>query len=235
MGIIALHRERESGLAPGATHGRGNAVKEIAGRTTLEISLRVTRARRTWADARYRPRHAEPSRTSGSARRPKLEWHQIAIYAVIRASKLRCLRAGHRWAPPSQSLYLLASISLEMAAEAVRCDLPGDRCVRCDHRWMPSGFDRDLPAGPADVERAAAAIRALLDQREQGKTICPSDAARSLGGEDFRDYMTLVREASWALVSRGELEVLQHGKRVDLDAAHGPVRLRFAQDASQVQ
>ncbi len=43
-------------------------------------------------------------------------------------------------------------------------------------------------------EHAEAAILDLLAQRDPGKTICPSDAARALGGdESFRPLMPLVR------------------------------------------
>ncbi|MEA2192272.1 MAG: hypothetical protein QOI73_2393 [Solirubrobacteraceae bacterium] len=80
-----------------------------------------------------------------------------------------------------------------------------------------------------DVDRAAAerAILALLAQREAGKTICPSDAARALGGDDgFRPLMALVRAAARALVAEGRIEVTQRGRRVDLDEARGAIRLR---------
>jgi hypothetical protein len=49
---------------------------------------------------------------------------------------------------------------------------------------------------------AEAAILDLLARREPGKTICPSDAARALGGDDgFRPLMPLVRDAARALVA----------------------------------
>jgi len=75
-----------------------------------------------------------------------------------------------------------------------------------------------------DAERA---IAGLLARRDPGKTICPSDAARDLGGDDgFRPLMDLVRAAARAMVARGELEVTQGGQVVDLDEARGPIRLR---------
>jgi hypothetical protein len=75
---------------------------------------------------------------------------------------------------------------------------------------------------------AGRTILALLARRDPGKTICPSDAARALGGDDgFRPLMPLVREAAAQLVARGELEVTQSGEVVDLAAARGPIRLRL--------
>ncbi len=80
-------------------------------------------------------------------------------------------------------------------------------------------------------DRAAAerAILELLAQREPGKTICPSEAARALGGDDgFRELMPLVRDAAAALVADGRIEVTQGGSRVDIAEARGPIRLRAA-------
>ena len=74
---------------------------------------------------------------------------------------------------------------------------------------------------------ARQAILGLLDQRAPGTTICPSEAARALGGDDaFRDYMPVVRAAAAALVAAGEIDVTQGGEIVDLATARGPIRLR---------
>lgn len=78
-----------------------------------------------------------------------------------------------------------------------------------------------------DKTQARDKILELLEQRDPGKTICPSDAARALGGDDgFRPLMDVVRAAAGDLVSDGRIEVTQHGEPVDLDRAKGPVRLR---------
>jgi hypothetical protein len=76
-------------------------------------------------------------------------------------------------------------------------------------------------------EAAERAILDLLGRRDAGKTICPSEAARALGGDDaFRPLMGLVREAAGALADRGSIEVVQNGRPVSLDTARGPIRLR---------
>ena len=79
-------------------------------------------------------------------------------------------------------------------------------------------------------ERRSEAERAILDllaRRDPGKTICPSDAARAMGGEDaFRPLMPVVRDAARALVAEGRIEVTQKGEPVDLDSARGAIRLR---------
>jgi hypothetical protein len=69
-------------------------------------------------------------------------------------------------------------------------------------------------------------IHGLLDQRGEGKTICPSEVARALGDENWRDLMDPVREAAFALADSGQLEVTQHGKAIDGRTAKGPIRLR---------
>lgn len=80
--------------------------------------------------------------------------------------------------------------------------------------------------GPDDARRT---ILDLLAARDPGKTICPSEAARALGGDDgFRPLMPLVRDAARDLVADGAIVVTQRGAVVDLDAARGPIRLRSA-------
>jgi hypothetical protein len=76
--------------------------------------------------------------------------------------------------------------------------------------------------------QARDAILDLLVHRAAGRTICPSQAARALGGDDnFRPLMALVREAAAAMVDAGELEVTQGGTVVDVRSARGPIRLRL--------
>jgi hypothetical protein len=85
---------------------------------------------------------------------------------------------------------------------------------------------------PVSKAQARRAILELLEQRDHGKTICPSDAARALAGDDgFRPLMDLVREAAGELVEAGRIEVTQHGEPVDLDRARGPIRLRAVPDS----
>ena len=68
---------------------------------------------------------------------------------------------------------------------------------------------------------------ALLEDRGAA-TACPSELARQVGGADWRALVPAVRETAARLRERGEVEVFQHGKRVDPIAAHGPIRLRLA-------
>jgi hypothetical protein len=85
-----------------------------------------------------------------------------------------------------------------------------------------------MAAAPAPSDRAIQdAIAALLAQRGPDKTICPSDAARALAGDDgFRPLMDHVRRVAFALADDGALEVTQRGEVIDGRTARGPIRLR---------
>jgi len=83
-----------------------------------------------------------------------------------------------------------------------------------------------MERGSADLAGAQRAILALLARRDPGRTICPSEAARALGGDGFRPLMALVRDAARELVADGRIEVTQRGRRVDLDTARDAIRLR---------
>ncbi|WP_328302656.1 DUF3253 domain-containing protein [Actinomycetospora sp. NBC_00405] len=81
----------------------------------------------------------------------------------------------------------------------------------------------------ADTERALAdAIVGLLDQRTDGATICPSEAARRVDPESWRDLMPDARAVAARLVDDGTVEMTQRGTVVDPATARGPVRLRRA-------
>ena len=91
---------------------------------------------------------------------------------------------------------------------------------------------------PSDAglrKRAAACIRALLTRRARNAadsgsqtrqpTICPSDVARTIAGERWRDSMQLVRAVAAELIAQGSLRALQRGHEVSLQDAKGPIRL----------
>ncbi|MBE7325206.1 DUF3253 domain-containing protein [Nocardioides sp. Y6] len=85
------------------------------------------------------------------------------------------------------------------------------------HPWW------EAPTDEARTVRITATIRALLRKRD-GKSICPSDVARVVGGEAWREEMPRVRAVAGDLAARGELTVTQKGHTVTVDAG-GPIRL----------
>ena len=79
-----------------------------------------------------------------------------------------------------------------------------------------------------DTDRALeSAIQTLLDQRARDATICPSEAARVVGGDEWRDLMEPSRRAARRLVAQGVVEITQKGKVVGPSTAKGPIRIRL--------
>lgn len=82
----------------------------------------------------------------------------------------------------------------------------------------------------ATDEALEASILTLCSARPRGATICPSEAARAVGGETgWRDLMEPARAAARRLVAVNRLDVLQRGHVVDPSTARGPIRLRLRQ------
>ena len=70
------------------------------------------------------------------------------------------------------------------------------------------------------------AILSLLDARAGGATICPSEAARLVGEDDWRDLMEPARAAARRLVAAGDVVITQGGAVVDPSTARGSIRVR---------
>lgn len=69
-------------------------------------------------------------------------------------------------------------------------------------------------------------ILELLEQRDLGKTICPSEV---LPAELKQDPLIMeeVRDSARALAQKGMIEITQKGKAVDPQNFRGPIRLRL--------
>ncbi len=76
-------------------------------------------------------------------------------------------------------------------------------------------------------QRLKSSVRALAEHRGRGSSICPSDAARAVGGENWRELMADVREVARELARCGDVEITQAGEVVDPAGDwRGPVRIR---------
>lgn len=78
---------------------------------------------------------------------------------------------------------------------------------------------------PSDGGLRAEILR-IAEQRGRNKTLCPSDAARSIGGDTWRELMPAARRIAFELAAEGRVDVTQHGERVDPDVT-GPIRIRW--------
>jgi hypothetical protein len=72
-----------------------------------------------------------------------------------------------------------------------------------------------------------AAILKLLAERGDGKTICPSEAARLLAPQDWRPLIAETRKAGTELADEGLIEVTQGGQPVSPRDVAGPIRYRL--------
>jgi Protein of unknown function (DUF3253) len=70
-----------------------------------------------------------------------------------------------------------------------------------------------------------ATILALVAERGPEKTICPSEAARVVGGAQWRDAMPMVHAAARALAEAGAVELRQGGKPCGTEGIVGPYRI----------
>lgn len=86
-----------------------------------------------------------------------------------------------------------------------------------------------LAANKAD--ELEAAILELLAERGLEKSICPSEAAKRVGGtasrHDWESLMEPAREVARRMAKTGKILVTQKGKVVDPASAKGPIRLRL--------
>jgi hypothetical protein len=75
------------------------------------------------------------------------------------------------------------------------------------------------------------AIMSLLLSRPRNATICPSEAARMVAGDDEQEWRSLMepaRSAARRLVAQQRVDIVQGGRRVDPSTARGPIRIRLA-------
>lgn len=119
-------------------------------------------------------------------------------------------------------------------------DLPSKPCAVCgremtwrkawERSWDEVKYCSDLcrrhRIGETDL-RLEQSILELLRARAAGATICPSEAARAVGGEEWRPLMEPARAAARRLRHAGVVEITQQGRPVDPSRARGPIRIRL--------
>ncbi|WP_231997929.1 DUF3253 domain-containing protein [Mycobacterium sp. 1165196.3] len=122
-----------------------------------------------------------------------------------------------RWRT-GDAVALTGGMGQRLRDELVRVLSDGGRGA--DHAETALG---DGPIG----QRLEASIRALAEHRGPRSSICPSDAARAVGGDDWRALMDDARLAARRLARSGDVEITQRGNAVDPDGDWaGPIRIR---------
>lgn len=110
-------------------------------------------------------------------------------------------------------------------------------CARCGRtmEWRKSwarNWDQVRYCSDACRRRRVSATDAALEQAildlldARSGSICPSEAARAVDAEGWRDLMEPARQAARRLVARDEVEITQGGRVVDPSTAKGPIRIR---------
>lgn len=83
-----------------------------------------------------------------------------------------------------------------------------------------------LGDGPVG-QRLESAILALAELRGPDSSTCPSDAARAVGGEQWRELMDEARAIARELAKSGRVEITQRGDVLDPATVwRGPIRIR---------
>lgn len=80
----------------------------------------------------------------------------------------------------------------------------------------------------ADPRTIEETLLALVVARGPGKTICPSEVARAVGGphpDGWGPLMQPVRRVAVALAKKGRIAILRKGRPVDPDDFKGVYRL----------
>lgn len=88
-------------------------------------------------------------------------------------------------------------------------------------RYCGEQCRRNQP-GAVDAALEAALLDALA---QRSGTICPSEAARRVRPDDWRDWMERTRQAARRLVALERVEIRQKGRAVDPSTAKGPIRI----------
>lgn len=79
-----------------------------------------------------------------------------------------------------------------------------------------------------DRKKIRKALLNMARERGADKTFCPSEVARALQGDGWRDLMDAIRHEGKKLTEAGKLTATQKGEPVDATEAKGPIRFRKA-------
>lgn len=97
----------------------------------------------------------------------------------------------------------------------------------CDWDSVRRCSDNCHKHGLGDVDRQfEASLELLLDGRSASASVCPSEAARAVGADDWSELIEPARMAARRLVATGRAEVTHGGQVIDPSRFRGPIRVR---------
>lgn len=70
-------------------------------------------------------------------------------------------------------------------------------------------------------------ILLMAAQRGPEKSTCPSEIARLLFPDDWRQHMRIVVDAAVDLQNQGKIVITQKGKPIDVNHIKGPIRIKI--------
>ena len=70
-------------------------------------------------------------------------------------------------------------------------------------------------------------ILSVATQRGPEKSTCPSEIARKLFPDDWRNHMKNVRDVAIDLHNQGKVMITQKGIAIDVNHIKGPVRIKI--------
>lgn len=85
--------------------------------------------------------------------------------------------------------------------------------------------DHDARSGEDVDQQISEQILAMVTARGAGKTICPSEVARTVRPDDWRQLMKKVRQSAIRLADGGAISIYRKGKPIPTDQVRGVIRL----------
>ncbi|WP_279388328.1 DUF3253 domain-containing protein [Rhodothalassium salexigens] len=86
---------------------------------------------------------------------------------------------------------------------------------------------------PTERDRIDTMLVRLVNERGPTRSICPSEAAKALGGDDWRPWLKPVRARAQVLAAAGRLRILRKGKAVaDPASVKGVIRLSAPEEGA---
>ena len=109
------------------------------------------------------------------------------------------------------------------------CGRPFEWRKKWERDWPNVRFcSRNCKRGLSKVDRDLEfAILNLLGKRNQGSSICPSEAARVVDPENWKPLMELTRRAARRLALRECIQITQGKRCVSSLNFKGPIRLKL--------